>query len=389
MLEVTELRAGLLVRSFSHVGRVQLGDLGITVVPKLNQTSLLNLLRYAYGFRRLRLLDDVGERLDQSGFADLLISQLNAEVGELLSRGLHRTYVAKKDWLSAPRGRIDIQRLADRGGVLNASLPCTHHPRVEDSSLNRLLLAGLRLAGAVAGDLQLRRQARRLAAVLDQQVRSIRLDASTLEEGFRQVSRLTAAYEPALTIIRLLSECQGITLREAQLKVQLPGFLFDMNRFFQALISRFLRENLPEFAVRDEFRLRGMMQFMPGFNPRNRRAPLPRPDFVVLRGGRQVAVLDAKYRDLWERSLPREMLYQLTVYAASHEGRSATILYPTTDGGATEARVAVRDPVFGRQAALIHLRPVVLPVIEKLILSPNTPTVIRNRRKYAESLLMG
>src|SRR5262245_22430510 len=147
LLEVTELRTGLLVRSFSHVGRVRVGELEITVLPKLNQTSLLNLLRYAYGFRNLKLLPEAAQRLDGSGFADMLVCQLNIEVRELIARGLHRTYVPKQEWLSTPRGRVDIQRLAAQGGVLTASLPCTYHPRVEDSVLNQVLLAGLRLAG--------------------------------------------------------------------------------------------------------------------------------------------------------------------------------------------------------------------------------------------------
>jgi 5-methylcytosine-specific restriction enzyme subunit McrC len=314
---------------------------------------------------------------------------LNAEAGELLARGLHRSYVPQEEWLSAPKGRIDIRRRAGRGGVLTASLPCTYHPRVEDSPLNRLLLAGLRLAGVVAGDLQLRRRARRLAALLEEQVGSIRLDAGVLEGGFRRINRLTSAYEPALTIIRLRWECQGVTLGEAQTAPPLPGFLFDMNRFFQSLMSRFLRENLPDYTVRDEFRLRGMMHFVPGFNPRNRRPPIPRPDFVILKGDRVVAVLDAKYRDLLEKLLPREMLYQQAVYATGHEARAATILYPTMDGGAMEARLEVRDPVYGRQVARVNLRPVALPGFEALVMSGQTATGRRESREYAERLLFG
>jgi 5-methylcytosine-specific restriction enzyme subunit McrC len=389
MLEVTELRAGLMVQSFSHVGRLRLGSVGITVRPKLEQASLLNLLRYAYGFRKLRLLPQAEQRLDQSAFADLLVNQLIAEASELVARGLHRSYIPKAERLPTPRGRIDLQRLAARSGVIEAALPCTHHPRVEDSLINRVVLAGLRLAAALASDIQLRRTARRLTSLLAESVSPVRLDAAVLDGCLCKLNRLTVAYEPALTVIRLLWEAQGVTFAGQDASVQLPGFLFDMNRFFQALVSRFLQENLPDYTVRDEHRLRGMMQYAPGFNPRNRRPPAPRPDFVILKGLRQVAILDAKYRDLWEWPLPRDMLYQLAVYAVGHEYRSAAILYPTLDSRATEARISVNDAVFGRQTAQVCLRPILLPVIEKLVTSPSTPTLVRSRRRYAESLLTG
>lgn len=389
MIEVTELRTGLMIQAFSHVGRVRLGDLEIVVQPKLDQRSLLELLRYAYGFRKLKLLPKTAQQLDHSGFADLLVSQLLAEVSELIARGLHRTYVPRNDWLSTLRGRIDIHRLAANGGMIATSLPCTHHPRVEDSLVNRVVLAGLGLAATLASDIHLRREARRLASLFAEGVSAIRLDAEVLESCARSVNRLTVAYEPALVLVRLLWEAQGVTLSQDKAELRLPGFLFDMNRFFQALVSRFLHENLPGHTVRDEESLRGMLQFMPGFNPRGRRPPVPRPDFVLLRGGRQVAVLDAKYRDLWEKPLPREMLYQLAMYAIAHEQRTATILFPTLDARASEARIQVQDAMFGRHMAQVVLRPIVLPTMQALLLGSPSPALARRKQSFAEWLAFG
>ena len=121
------------------------------------------------------------------------------------------------------------------------------------------------------------------------------------------------------------------------------GFLFDMNRFFQTLIMRFLREHLSGVAVHDEYRLKGMFEYVQWQNPLARRAPTLRPDFVVMRGGKMLAVLDAKYRDLWENSLPREMLYQLALYALGRGGgeRTSAILYPTVDEGACEQSISM------------------------------------------------
>jgi 5-methylcytosine-specific restriction enzyme subunit McrC len=389
MLEVTELRSGLLVRSFSHVGRVRLGDLEVTVVPKLNQSSLLNLLRYAYGFRRLTLLPGAAHQLDQSAFADLLVHQLVSEVKELVGRGLHRTYVRRSDWLDTPRGRIDTGRLAAGGGTATARLPCVHHPRTEDTPLNRVLHAGLDLGRRVAGDIQLRQAAARLMGVLGDVLTPVTLTPAVLDRAASALTRLTAAYEPTVTLTRLLYESQGVALDGSGEPVPLPGFLFDMNGFFQALLSRFLRDHLPDFAVHDEHRLQGVFRYAAGFNPANRRPPVPRPDFVVFRRGRPVAVLDAKYRDLWDKPLPREMLYQLAIYATSHETRTATILYPTTAGGATEARVEVRDPVYGRQIAHVNLRPVSLPDLEGMVATGHTAAGRRAGLEFARWLLLG
>ncbi|MCA9140604.1 MAG: hypothetical protein KDB00_27720 [Planctomycetales bacterium] len=46
LLEIVELRTGLRISAFSHVGRIQIGDLQITILPKIRGASFLNLLRY-------------------------------------------------------------------------------------------------------------------------------------------------------------------------------------------------------------------------------------------------------------------------------------------------------------------------------------------------------
>ena len=389
-LRITEFRRGMVIETTSWVGRVTLGSLEITVQPKLKGLPLVRLLRYAYGLRHLDLSADAEFAVSAWSFLDLLIHELAREAESLIARGLRREYVRREADLSAPRGRIDVGRLARSGGVVMASLPCTFYERREDTLLNQVLRAGLLLAAGLTADVGMRARLRRLCAGLGDAVSPIRLGGQVLVRAERAVSRLTAAYEPALTLIRLLWENQGLTLEGDAPRVELPGFLFDMNTFFQALLSRFLSENLPGYRLEDEHRLRGVFAYDPAFNPRHQRAPTPRPDFVLWRGHELAAILDAKYRDLWSTSLPPEWLYQLSVYAMSQPvARTTTILYPTVGGGAEEARVDIRDPVHGDGRAQVILRPVDVAELDLLLGAGIGASAARGRQALALRLAFG
>src|SRR6266567_2101180 len=392
MLEIRELREGLSIASTSYVGRITLGDLVITVQPKISGMPLVlvRLLHYAYGLRDLHLSSMTGFQTEQWAFQEILIAQLVEEASELVARGLHRRYRRIDDDLASPRGRIDLQQIAQRGGVIEATIPCTYYPRLEDCLVNQVLLQGLYLAARLTGESKLRVHLFRLVSILQESVSSIRLDVHTLKRLHREMDRLTSAYRPAITIIELLLAGEGASLADERQRMRLPGFLFDMNRFFQALLSRFLKEQLTEYEVRDQYQIKGMMTYDPAYNPRRQRAPTPRPDYLVVQHGQVVSILDAKYRDLWERDLPAHWLYQLAIYALSRQQEKiAVILYPTTNEVAREARIVLSEPVFGAGQATVVLRPVNLLDLEKLVTGAMTARYERERRAFAEKLVLG
>lgn len=390
-LEVLELVQGVEFRASSWVGRIELGELTVTIQPKISGAPFLHLLHYAYGLRRLSIVDHALYGREWGTFQDLIARQLASEVEELIGRGLHRDYRREMAELAVPSGRIDFQRYVMAAGAGRASLPCAHHPRTRATALNRVLLAGTLLAVRATDDIELRGRLRRLGKALDIDEPPPKLHWDVLERLWRSIDRRTRAYEPALKLICLLAEGLGISLNDEAEEVRLPGFLFDMNRFFQALLSRFLGDNLDGYTVRDEHRLKGMFAYAPQENPRERRAPAPRPDFVILSGKKVVCVLDAKYRDLWAHSLPTEMLYQLAIYALSRSDpdRQAVILYPTLTSGAVDQTIVLNEPVGGAEKARIVLRPVELLELARLVSA--SPSVQRERQcaALAKRLVFG
>jgi 5-methylcytosine-specific restriction enzyme subunit McrC len=380
ILNIIELKDGIKISSNSYVGKIRIGDMQINIRPKIEGMPLYRLLKYAYGLRDLTIFDEAIHEVDSYPFHDLLIYQLYAEAEDLIYRGLNKKYEKKEEDLGTPKGRIDIRKLATRNHINSATLPCSYFNRSEDNLFNRVLLAGLHLAIYLTDDLSLRIQLNKLCKVLEDNVKRIELNRGVLVKAFKSVDRLSDRYVSALELINILFESQGIQLEDGSSYMKLNGFFFDMNMFFQSLLSKLMREYLHGYTIRDEFTLHEMFAYTPGFNPQRRYAPKPRPDFAVMNGVKVIRLLDAKYRDLWETKLPREMLYQLSIYAVSGIGNStAKILYPSMTSGAKLQKISINNPATGDKYAEVMLQPLLMAELAQMIGMPT-----KNRTKLQE-----
>jgi 5-methylcytosine-specific restriction enzyme subunit McrC len=387
-IDVREGYDGLEVSTTSFVGRIDLGPLRITILPKLPAAPLAQLLRYAYGLRDLTLLAETQSATEPHRLHDILIAMLLAEVDELVHRGLPRQYVGVTNDLSSPRGQILVDQIVRNGGLRDASLPCRHFDRRLNWHLNQVLLAGLELAAGLAEDRDLRRTVHQLAAKLGDVAPLQHFGPGHVDRAFRGLTRLTSAAAPALTLIRLLLMPHGTDLTSSDHSWKIPGFLFDMNVFFQRLLSRFLQENLTETHVIDEFAISDMFAFSTGLNPRRRTTPRPRPDYALVHGNMLSGFLDAKYRDLWERSLPAEWLYQLSIYALASPAEASVLLYATMSDEATDEQIEIRRSALrvGGRTARVVVRPVSLVRLASLVDPTSADSVGSERKQYATAL---
>jgi 5-methylcytosine-specific restriction enzyme subunit McrC len=389
-LNIREGYQGLEISSTSFVGRVDIGPLRIAIRPKLQKIPLARLLRYAYGLRDIRTVEETQAPTTRHGLQDLLIAMLAGEVEELLHRGLARRYLPRAEPLESPRGRILVEELARRGGITDAHLPCRYFERRTNWHLNQVLRTGLVAAGQMTEDRDLRRRVYRLAGAFGDVEPKAKIEIGDIDRAERGLNRMIAANAPALTIIRLLLEMLGLAFDPIGEPMRTSGFLFDMNRFFQRLVSRFLRDNLIGQRVVDEWPIQKVFAYSPDANPRRRAAPSPRPDFALIRGNALKGFLDAKYRDIWEHELPAGWLYQLSIYALSLPTRISVLLYASMADDARDEQVHIRLPLLGstRDPASVILRPVPLTPLAELLHPDCVYILADQRRKLAEELVV-
>ncbi|TPI42106.1 hypothetical protein FJ414_06570 [Mesorhizobium sp. B3-1-6] len=372
-LSVSETRQGFEVATTSWVGRIVLGGVEISIQPKIKAAPLVQLLRYAFGLERLSLIGHVPFSTEAYAFQDILGQQLALEVARLIARGLHREYRVHKAELSSLRGRVLFDELARTQSSARAAIPCRYFERTEHNALNAALRAGLRLAAQLVASLDLAQELKRLSVLIE--VGAQPLTRELLAGARAQVDRRSRHYEPLLDLIEILRDGAGVSMDDGERRLELPGFLFDMNRFFQALVSRLLNEHLEDCEVLDERRLQPMFRYASNVPRRN--APVLRPDFTIRSvQGRPRATLDAKYRDLWEMSLPAHMLYQLALYAQADSRRAAAIIYPSLQDR-PDQEIRMSDPGTKEERARIYLRALDLENLRRQV--ETTPGAMQRR----------
>jgi 5-methylcytosine-specific restriction enzyme subunit McrC len=285
----------------SNVGTAVFPSLRVLIRPKVGVKNLLFLLSYATGLLRLR-----PENFPYSEDQDLLSPMalmFDAALTEALGYGLARDYRDRRDDLATIRGRIDIGRqLAIRPGM-PLPVSCRFQAYTEDSPLNRVLKAGIRRVASISdlgGDTRRSFQAHaRAFATVSQQTFSRRnlpdLRFNRLNEIWRSAGELA-------TLI-----LQGDSVRDQFGESLAPSFIVDMNLLFERFIGAVISAEVEGLDL----------ALVPQARRRLSKSIRMRPDLVIRWRGRDVAVGDAKYKELSPAGWENADLYQLLAYCVA------------------------------------------------------------------------
>lgn len=318
-----------------HVGFVQVGKLGIEILPKADRGSakldetlrwrgaLLEMLRIATGLR-LHSPTDSAQTLARSRLLDLIVSRFVEEVEGLLHEGLAKGY--RPDESNEPRfrGRLLVAENLRENLVRADRFYVRFTTYDRDTIPNRILGSALDILDELPLESSLGVRVSRARALFPP-FTPLRVTGETFER--LKLGRTTARYQAALLFARMIFEQQTPALRTGA--VPIFALLFDMNVLWERYISVLVRRACPsglEVSTQES----ASFWKMPA-SP----AKTVRPDIVVRRTGAQAALLvaDTKWKVLDGPSPGDSDLQQMFVYNELFHSPRAVLLYPRSAGG--------------------------------------------------------
>lgn len=323
------------LKATQYVGIVSLRDgPTIEIRPKAAGTHLLHLLRYAQGVSTTTVDREVSIEAG-STFVDALGYLFEAELSQLLDRGLHSEYRRVQRTESHLRGRLDLQQQLRRPHS-SLDFECEYDELTIDTVVNRAILQATTILLRLARSPSLRRSLQRHRHVLRQQVSDAAVSPAELNRV--ELTRLNDHYADVLRLTNLIIRNQLI--RELQTGSRKSfSLLVDMNRIFERVIERAMRTAVasrPGWTIDAQHSSRNLISG-------GKHTVMIRPDILVRNeAGTVQYVGDAK----WKLGSPNNSdFYQLASYQLAYEA-PGILLYPEQDGRvATKSIVADRYPL--------------------------------------------
>lgn len=356
LIRYMELKNGLAISVGPHIGTITLSELRVVVMPKIRIKNLMRMVAFAFDLSDLVVSESKSEFAPADhGLIDLLGLSLLHSVGKLVRGGLLPAYCMQSEDLTTLRGRLDMGHIATHPRT--STIRCTYDEFLVDHDINRILAAGVRLAAKVMDSSDLRLDLARTADRFFRDISTIQLNFDVIHSHLENLDRRSSHYRTALTLIALIH--QGTKLGEHTEYGEMPlsSFLLNMNMVFERFIERYLKLHAPEDVVIKGQDVRSEM-FSYLENPSRWKHPTIRPDFVLKRRGKIVAIADAKYKNRIENPPSSAEIYQLTTYGLSYpfeKPRQVLLLHPLSTNQADQKCILQFTPSLTNDHVQIHL----------------------------------
>jgi len=306
----------------STIGALEIGDLSVSILPKLDISRVLFLASYAMGAFKLREMDRFNFE-DAPSLVEALALALAVAARRTFASGLLHGYRTEDEEMHTVRGRIRITDQIRRRFGVPLPLEVRYDEFTEDITANRLVKAAAARLGQTRLGQAWERGKRTRAAL--RWVSARLANVSLVEFPVHAVpkvafDRLNAHYREVVALSRLVLRYMSFEAGRGGSRA--PGFLMDMNVVFQDFVTQALREALgvSDRTFRDD-------NHIPHVTLDEARRILLKPDLSWWDGQTCTFVGDAKYKRIRDERVPNADLYQLLAYATALDLPGGLLIY--------------------------------------------------------------
>ena len=340
---VTGLEAVYRLTPGSTVGTLELGDLAVSIRPKLEVSRVLFLASYAMGAFNLR--DESYAFEDKETLVEALAPALVAASRRAFGRGLLHGYRTEEEALHTVRGRVMVAEQVRRRFDIPLPVEVRYDDFTDDILPNRLVKAAATVLGAMhIEDPDAREGLRWMDATLGN-VSLLRF--SPLDVPAAAFNRLNEHYRDVVELSRLILRYRAIEIDRGEVRAN--SFLMDMNDVFQRFVTRALRESLgvSDRTLRSDKNLPRRIWLDEG-----QRKWLG-PDLSWWDGATCTFVGDSKYKRTQDERVRNADLYQMLAYATALDLPGGLLVY--AEGEEQPVAYEVRNAGKRLQVAAVNL----------------------------------
>lgn len=309
ILSIRELRQGIEISSFNHIGMARFADFEVVVWPKLLlRQNLPRLVAYAFGFDDIKIQNaEAGFVVREANLIDILIDFFTKGCRRLIAQGLLKSYVTRHDDVPFLRGRLLLRYQLVHMVKKRPVFACEFDELEYDNLENRILLYCLEQCFHITQSPRLKKDARILARQFSGTVRHTEIGITDFERI--SYTRLNRHYKTLHNLAKLIITSTGIG--EFSGKDATSSFFLDMNYVFERFVTRLFEEYHP-YDVQSQ-------KSKHAWNTDEKRLYI-RTDILL----DSKIVVDAKYKD----QLSRGDLYQIGFYIHEYKQKLGYAILP-------------------------------------------------------------
>ena len=313
----------------STIGALEIGDLSVSIFPKLDISRVLFLASYAMGAFKLQDMKDFNFE-DAPLLVEALSLAFTAAAHRAFASGLLHGYRTEEEAMHTVRGRVRITEQIRRRFGVPLPLEVRYDEFTDDIMANRLVKAATARLGRMRVRSRQSRTGLRWVSARLENVSLVEFPTNAVPKV--AFDRLNAHYREVVALSRLILQHTSFEIGRGDNRA--PGFLMDMNVVFQGFVTQALREAL---GVSDR-------TFHSDTGPHRITLDqagrvLLKPDLSWWDGSTCTFVGDAKYKRINDERVPNADLYQLLAYATALDLPGGLLVYAQ---GEAEQLVQVR-----------------------------------------------